>query len=65
MRFLDVFMALPQTLLAIVISAMIGTGIKGAIIAVADATIPRYAQVVRGRFYRYAIRNLWEAAFCD
>lgn len=33
MRILDVFMALPQTLLAIAISAMIGTGIKGAIIA--------------------------------
>lgn len=55
MRFLDIFMALPQTLLAIVISAMIGTGIKGAIIAVTIATIPRYAQAVRGPIL--AIRN--------
>jgi len=55
MRILDVFMALPQMLLAIVISAMIGTGIKGAIIAVTIATIPRYAQAVRGPIL--AIRN--------
>ena len=40
MRILDVFLALPQMLLAIVISAMIGTGIKGAIIAVTIATHP-------------------------
>ncbi len=55
MRFLDIFMALPQTLLAIVIAAMIGTGIKGAVIAVTVATIPRYAQAVRGPIL--AIRN--------
>ncbi|MBG0786814.1 MAG: ABC transporter permease [Anaerolineaceae bacterium] len=63
MRILDVFLALPQMLLAIVISAMIGTGIKGAIIAVTIATIPRYARVVRGPIL--AIRNdeFIEAAF--
>ena len=55
MRIVDVFMALPQTILAIIISAMIGTGIKGAMIAVTVATIPRYAQAVRRPIL--AIRN--------
>lgn len=63
MRFLDVFMALPQMLLAIVISAMIGTGIKGAIIAVAVSTIPRYAQVVRGPILSIRNQEFVEAAF--
>lgn len=63
MRILDVFMALPQTLLAIVIAAMIGTGIKGAIIAVSVATIPRYAQVVRGPILAIRNQEFVEAAF--
>lgn len=63
MRILDVFMALPQTLLAIVISAMIGTGIKGAIIAVTVATIPRYAQAVRGPILSIRHQEYVEAAF--
>lgn len=63
MRILDVFMALPQTLLAIAISAMIGTGIKGAIIAVTVATIPRYAQSVRGPILSIRNQEFVEAAF--
>ena len=63
MRFLDIFMALPQMLLAIVISAMIGTGIKGAIIAVTIATIPRYAQAVRGPILSIRNQEFVEAAF--
>ena len=63
MRILDVFMALPQTLLAIVISAMIGPGIKGAIIAVTLATIPRYAQAVRGPILAIRDQEFVEAAF--
>jgi len=63
MRILDVFMALPQMLLAIVISAMLGTGIKGAIIAVTIATIPRYAQAVRGPILAIRNQEFVEAAF--
>lgn len=63
MRILDVFLALPQMLLAIVISAMIGTGIKGAIIAVTIATIPRYARVVRGPILAIRNHEFIEAAF--
>ncbi len=63
MRVLDVFMALPQTLMAIAISAMLGAGIKSAIIAVAGANVPRYARPVRGPIL--AVRNMEyvEAAF--
>ncbi len=63
MRFLDIFMAMPQTLLAIVISAMIGPGISGAIIAVTLATIPRYAQAVRGPILSIRNQEFVEAAF--
>lgn len=63
MRFLDIFIALPQMLLAIVISTMIGPGIKGAIIAVTIATIPRYAQAVRAPILSIRNQEFVEAAF--
>ena len=63
MRFLDIFIALPQMLLAIVISTMIGPGIQGAIIAVTIATIPRYAQAVRAPILSIRGQEFVEAAF--
>ena len=63
MRFLDIFIAMPQMLLAIVISTMIGPGIQGAIIAVTIATIPRYAQVVRAPILSIRKQEFIEAAF--
>ncbi|MCC8060525.1 MAG: ABC transporter permease [Clostridiales bacterium] len=63
MRFLDIFIALPQMLLAIVISTMIGPGIRGAVIAVTIATIPRYAQAVRGPILSIRGQEFVEAAF--
>ena len=63
MRFLDIFIGLPQMLLAIVISTMIGPGIKGAIIAVTIATIPRYAQAVRAPILAIRNQEFVEAAF--
>ena len=63
MRFLDIFIAMPQMLLAIVISTMIGPGIQGAIIAVTIATIPRYAQVVRAPILAIRKQEFVEAAF--
>lgn len=59
MRILDVFMALPQMLLAIAISAMIGTGIKGAIIAVTVATFRVMRKRYAGQFCQFGTRNLW------
>lgn len=63
MRILDIFMALPQTLLAIAVSAMIGAGIKSAIIAVTIANIPRYARLVRGPILAVKNEEYVEAAF--
>ena len=63
MRFLDIFIAMPQMLLAIVISTMVGPGIQGAIIAVTIATIPRYAQVVRAPILSIRKQEYVEAAF--
>jgi len=63
MRILDIFMALPQTLLAIAISAMIGTGIQSAILAVTIANIPRYARLVRGPILAVKNEEYVEAAF--
>ena len=63
MRFLDIFIAMPQMLLAIVISTMIGPGIQGAIIAVTIATIPRYAQAVRAPILSIRKQEFVEAAF--
>lgn len=54
---------MPQMLLAIVISTMIGPGIQGAIIAVTIATIPRYAQAVRAPILSIRKQEFVEAAF--
>lgn len=47
-RFLDVLLAFPGILLAIVIVAALGRGLENAIIALGVAGIPYYARVVRG-----------------
>lgn len=48
MRILDVVNSLPSILLAIAISAVLGTGVKNAIIAVGISYIPSFARMVRG-----------------
>ena len=47
MRFMDLFMAVPGTLLAIVIAATLGPGMVNLMIAVAITAIPKFARVVR------------------
>lgn len=47
MRFMDLFMAVPGTLLAIVIAATLGPGMVNLMIAVAISSVPKYARVVR------------------
>lgn len=47
MRFVDLFMAVPSTLLAIVIAATLGPGMRNLMVAVSIASIPAYARVVR------------------
>lgn len=47
MRLMDILMALPSILLAIVVVAVIGPGIKNAIFAVALFSIPGFTRIVR------------------
>lgn len=47
-RIMDIFFALPSILLAIVISAVLGTGMKNAIIAIAIVYMPTFFRVMRG-----------------
>lgn len=48
MRFIDVMLAFPGVLLAIVIISMLGPGLTNAILAVAVYTIPIFARLARG-----------------
>ncbi len=48
MRIMDIFLAIPGTLLAICIVASLGNSIRNLVIAEAIATIPRFSRVVRG-----------------
>jgi ABC-type dipeptide/oligopeptide/nickel transport system permease subunit len=48
MRTMDLLLAFPYFLLAILIVAVLGPGLLNAIVAVAITTVPKYARVVRG-----------------
>ena len=47
MRLIDILMAFPSTLLAIVIVSVMGPGIRNAVIAVAIVAVPAFARIVR------------------
>lgn len=47
MRFMDILMAIPSTLLAIAVSAALGSGIVNTMIAVGIGSIPLFARVTR------------------
>jgi peptide/nickel transport system permease protein len=55
MRFLDVFQAFPQMLLAIALSAVLGTGLDKCILALGISGIPNYARMMRANIL--TIRN--------
>ncbi len=48
MRFMDLLLAFPSIFLAILILAILGTGLTNGIIAIGISTIPGFARVVRG-----------------
>lgn len=48
MRFMDLLLAFPGIVLALSITAILGTGLVNAVIAVAIASIPAYARIVEG-----------------
>ncbi len=47
MRFMDIILAFPYTLLAIVIVAYLGPGLRNAMIAIGVINIPRFARIIR------------------
>ena len=47
MRFMDILLAFPHILLAIVIVAYLGPGLRNAMKAIGVITIPRFARIVR------------------
>ena len=64
MRFLDIWHSIPSTLLAIALSAALGTGIRNAIIAIGLTTIPQYARVVRASVMTVKNSEYIEAVHC-
>lgn len=62
MRTLDIFNAIPTTLLAIAISTTMGTGLFNAMLSVGVASIPAFARTVRGPILAVKEQEYVEAA---
>ena len=70
MRFLDIFQAFPQILLAITLSAVFGTGLDKCILSLGISAIPNYARMmraniltIRGMEYIEAARSIGVGSF--
>lgn len=61
-RVVDTMLAFPGILLAIVLVAMLGTGLTNVMIAVGIASIPIYARLIRGSVLSVRSREFVEAA---
>ena len=64
MRFTDILMAIPRTVLAIAIATTLGAGLTNAVIAVAISSIPNFARVVRASTMTVKDQDYVEAAKC-
>lgn len=62
MRFMDVWMAIPNILLAIAISTALGPSLLMTVVAVSLASVPRYARVLRGQALSVRSRPFIQAA---
>lgn len=62
MRVLDVFQAIPSLLMAISISAMLGTGVINCMLAVGITGIPKYARITRASIMSIKETEYIEAA---
>lgn len=62
MRFLDIWMSIPDMLLAIVIAAGLGASFANVVLAVGLTAVPRYARVMRAQVIALRGRNYVEAA---
>ncbi len=64
MRIMDIFGAIPSTLLAISIAAVMGKGIINLILAMGVSSIPLYARVVRANVLTVKSKDYIEAGRC-
>lgn len=62
MRIMDVFLAIPQTLMAICIVAALGTGTIKMLIALSIAQVPQFARIVRSSILMVKGQEFIEAA---
>jgi peptide/nickel transport system permease protein len=62
MRILDIFMAVPNLVLAIALAAVMGTGIKSCMLAVGISAIPTFARTIRGSILTVKAQEYVEAA---
>lgn len=62
MRIMDIFLAIPQTLMAISVVAALGSGIVNLLIAMSIATVPEFSRVVRSAIMSIKEQEFVEAA---
>lgn len=62
MRIMDVFLAIPQILMAMAIVAALGTDIRNLLIAMSIANIPKFARIVRSAILQIRNQEFIEAA---
>lgn len=62
MRIMDIFLSIPQLILAIAIAAALGGGMGNLILAVSLSSIPRYARILRGSVLQAVGQEYVEAA---
>ncbi len=62
MRVMDILLAFPYILLAIAVVAILGPGLRNAMIAIGIVYIPHYARVIRGAVLSVRARDYVEAA---
>ncbi len=62
MRFLDIIMAIPSVLLAIIIATSLGSGLGNLMLAVGLASVPSYARLVRASILTIKEQEFVEAA---
>jgi peptide/nickel transport system permease protein len=62
MRFMDVLLAIPQTLMAISVVAALGPGIRNLLIAMIVSSIPRFSRIVRSSILSISGQEFVEAA---
>lgn len=62
MRIMDVFLAIPQMILAIAIVAALGTGMINILIALTVAQVPKFARIVRASILTVKTQDFIEAA---